>query len=159
MSWKGSASGVSALIKSKPWRLAIAMVLFFLAAEESAAKCPLVLYEIRGKIQHGTASGSLSGREIFGFFDDYRYAIGEHSSRPSKAITNSQGQFILRGTFDSYVEYGWWGHNCSGLPERLEVVIISNGAIERLEFARGKFTILRGKGQQVIVLPTIRLDD
>ena len=159
MSWKGNASDVSVPIKSILCHLLIIVLLLFLAVEESAAKCPSVLYEIRGKVQRGVANGSLGGREVIGFFDDYRYALGEFATGPFKAITNSQGQFILRGLFDPYVEYGWWGHNCSGTPQRLEIVIISGGSIERLDFARDKFTISRGKVQQVIVLPPIRLDD
>lgn len=113
-------------------RLAIGVALLLTAAS-SAAKCPLVLYEVRGKLEHQSTNKPLEGREVIGFFDDYHHAIGEHVARPSRAITNLLGEFVLRGIFDSYQGYSWWGHKCAGAPQRLEIIVLSRDqGVERL---------------------------
>jgi hypothetical protein len=131
-----------------------------LMASKAAAKCPLVSYEIRGKIEGFGTGRPLEGREVVGFFDDYRDAIGEQTTYPPRVITDSRGAFVLRGVFDSYQGYSWWGgHQCSGTPDRLEIIVFSKDQdIQRLEYGHSAWTMIRERGRQVIALPAIRLE-
>jgi len=151
---------VSAITKQRT----LCQVLFglgiLLVSARGSAKCPLGLYEVHGKVEHLNKKTPYAGVEVIGFFDDYRYAIGEQAKQPSRSIANASGEFVLRGAFDTYQEYSWWGHKCSREPERLEIIVISKDqGIVRLNYRRSELKILRGHGQTVVALPTIRLDN
>jgi hypothetical protein len=154
---KRAASVVSVPSRLVPIRAFVIGVGLLAIASSSSAKCPLVLYEVRGRLE--STGAPLEGREVIAFFDDYRHAIGKHASKPSRAISDSQGRFALTGFFDSYRWYSWWGHNCSRVPERLELIILSRDQeVERLVFRRRALAIHHDGNHSVITLPTIQVD-
>lgn len=139
------------------WVLGVLGLLSMPAA--SLAKCPTVPYEVRGSIALGKASAMPGVVEVVGFFDDYHHAIGRMGSGAAKVTTDLRGSFVLRGFFDSFRSYAWWGHDCKATPQRLMLILIdARSSAERVEFRLGEFSLLRERGTRVILLPTIRLE-
>jgi hypothetical protein len=107
----------------------------------------------------GVSSVPLVGREVIGFFDDYRYAIGESTEHPTRAITNHLGAFTLRGTFDTYQAYEWWGHRCAKKPQKITFIVRSDvGSISRIEYRDISLTEPPVGGYSIILVPILKLE-
>jgi hypothetical protein len=143
-------SGMSHSLKSRCCKLTIFLILLLVAFASIVnfvyAKCPMEIYEIRGRIV-SASNIPIAGATVLAFLDDENAGYS--------AITSEKGEFIIKYPFLTYS--GWFmGDLCGGKPEKVEIVIYQvNYYPERAYFQTEK--ILNKDQNYQILCPKIEI--